>query len=569
MGLKLNIYGIFFFVLMSISGISFLMSFFSVFYNKSVFLEWEIVYYSSNNIVLSFIFDWMSLTFLGVVSFISGCIMKYSYYYMAGEKNFLRFVMVLLLFVGSMMVLIISPNLISLLLGWDGLGLSSYILVVYYQNESSANAGMLTILSNRVGDIMILMSVGLLSGLGSWNYYMFDMVSVGVVAGMILLAGMTKSAQMPFSAWLPAAMAAPTPVSSLVHSSTLVTAGVYLLIRFYPVMSSVCYFWEMLLVISIMTMFFAGLSANFETDLKKVVALSTLSQLGIMMMILSVGSVSLSFFHLVTHAMFKSSLFMCVGFMMHNLSGNQDSRMITGFSEMSPAMMSYFLVVNMALIGFPFLAGFYSKDLILESILMLNNSYLLIVFLILGTGFTFSYSLRVMYLTSGGVSMSGGILGVSDMEKDVLVSIFGLGVASVVMGFIWSWMWVSESEMMALSSLEKYSVMVVGVLFGVGSYMTMSNKLWIKSKVTMFNMISKLLYLPEISSDLMSKPFVLMSSILDKNLDKGWLEFYGGKGGEFFMIKSSMKLESGQSSVMVSGYIFSSIYLFVVFCMIF
>nr|AXI98591.1 NADH dehydrogenase subunit 5 [Pseudoniphargus grandis] len=569
MSLKLNIYGIFSFILILFGAGSLLFSFLSVLYNKSIFLEWEIMQYGGGSVVMSLIFDWMSLTFLGVVSFISGCIMKYSYYYMMGDKNFLRFVMVLLLFVGSMMLLIVSPNLVSLLLGWDGLGLSSYILVVYYQNESSAGAGMLTILSNRVGDVMILMSVGLLSGLGGWSYYMFDIVSSGLVSGMILLAGMTKSAQMPFSAWLPAAMAAPTPVSSLVHSSTLVTAGVYLLIRFYPVLSSVCYFWESLMVISVLTMFFAGLGANFETDVKKVVALSTLSQLGVMMMILSAGWVSLSFFHLVTHAMFKSSLFMCVGFMMHSLNGSQDGRVISGFNQMSPVMMSYFLVVNMALMGFPFLAGFYSKDLILETMFMMNGNFLLLGGVILGTGFTFSYSLRVMYLVSGSTLMSGSSTDISDMEKDVAGSIFGLVAASVMMGFIWSWGCFSETGMIVLSGSSKYMPLMMGALFGGVSYLFMSKTPWFKEGPVSVSMISKMLYLPEVSVDFMGKPFVSASSVLDKILDKGWLEFYGGKGGMFFAISGSGKLEAGQSSVMISGYLFSSIYLLSVFWLLF
>nr|AXI98825.1 NADH dehydrogenase subunit 5 [Pseudoniphargus triasi] len=569
MSLKLSVYNFFFITLISISGLCFVLSLVSIVSNKSIFLEWEIMKYSSMVMVISLIFDWMSLSFLGVVSFISGCIMKYSYYYMEGDKNFLRFVIVLLLFVGSMMFLIISPNLVSLLLGWDGLGFSSYILVAYYQNESSANAGMLTVLSNRVGDVMILMSIGLLSGLGSWSFYVFDMVEMKTVIGFMLLAGMTKSAQMPFSAWLPAAMAAPTPVSSLVHSSTLVTAGVYLLIRFYPVISGVCYFWESLMLVSMMTMVFAGLGANFETDVKKVVALSTLSQLGLMMMILSAGSVNLSFFHLITHAMFKSSLFMCVGFMMHNLSGSQDGRVMSGFSQMSPVMVSYFLVVNMALMGFPFLAGFYSKDLILESIYMMNSSYLIITGLVLGTGFTFSYSLRVMYLVSGSTWVGPSTVGNEDMSKEVSMGILGLVSASIVVGFIWSWSCFSEMEMVMLSGSEKYSVMIGGILFGGGAYMVMWNNLWFLKKSVGSDMSSKMLYLPEVSVDFAGKSFVFAGSFLDKFLDKGWLEFYGGKGGEIFMKKSSGCLESGQNSIMVSGYLLSSVYLLSIFIVMF
>nr|AXI98760.1 NADH dehydrogenase subunit 5 [Pseudoniphargus sp. 2-Andalusia] len=557
MKLEINIYKVFTLLLIFFSGVMFLLSFFSMFYNKSIFLEWEVFYYSSSSFVMSLIFDWMSFMFLGAVSFISGCIMKYSYYYMEGEVNFLRFVIILLLFVGSMMIVIISPNLISLLLGWDGLGLSSYILVVFYQNESSANAGMLTVLSNRVGDVMILMSAGLLGGLGSWNYYMFEMVDTSLVVLVILLAGMTKSAQMPFSAWLPAAMAAPTPVSSLVHSSTLVTAGVYLLIRFYPVMSSMCYLWGGLLAISAMTMVFAGLGANFETDMKKVVALSTLSQLGLMMMILSVGLVSLSFFHLITHAMFKSSLFMCVGFMMHNLGGNQDGRSMSGFSQMSPLMASYFLIVNMALMGFPFLAGFYSKDLILESMFMSSESYLMMAVLVFGTGLTFSYSLRIMFLASGSSITGPSLICTSDMDKSVASSVAGLAAASVIVGFICSWLCFSEIEAVSLMEWEKYMVIMIGVVSGGSIYLFMKKDFRFKDKFLSVSMASSMGYLPEVSSNFMSKPFFVLGGVCDKYLDKGWLEFYGGKGGENFFMGASNKLQEGQNSVMVSGYLIS------------
>nr|AXI98786.1 NADH dehydrogenase subunit 5 [Pseudoniphargus sp. 2-Portugal] len=569
MKLEISIYKIFTLLLIFFSFMMFMSSFLSLFYNKSIFLEWEIFYLSSMSFVMSFIFDWMSLMFLGVVAFISGCIMKYSYYYMEGEVNFLRFVMILLLFVGSMMFLIISPNLISLLLGWDGLGLSSYILVVFYQNEGSSNAGMLTVLSNRVGDVMILMSIGLLSGLGSWNYFMFDKVEEELVVLMILLAGMTKSAQMPFSAWLPAAMAAPTPVSSLVHSSTLVTAGVYLLIRFYPVMSTINYLWEVLMIISIMTMVLAGLEANFEMDIKKVVALSTLSQLGLMMMILSIGLVKLSFFHLVTHAMFKSSLFMCVGFMMHNSGGNQDGREMSGFSQMSPLMVSYFLIVNMALMGFPFLAGFYSKDLILESMFMMEESYLIVGSLIFGTGFTFSYSVRMMFIVSSKMNIGPKMINIMDMDKYVSSSILGLVSASLIMGFICSWVCFSEIEIMLLAGWEKYSILVVGILSGSVIYMFMMKEMWFKNKFISMNMISKMFYLPDISVEIMSKPFIFLSGNLDKLLDKGWSEFYGGKGGEVYMSEWSNKLQLSQSSIMVSGYLISVICLLGMFLAIF
>lgn len=185
-----------------------------------------------------------------------------------------------------------------------------------------------------------------------------------MVAGFIIVGRITKRAQIPFSAWLPAAMAAPTPVSALVHSSTLVTAGIYVLVRFR---SRIWGRWGLfLLVMAVLTLVMAGLRASFEADLKKVIALSTLSQLGIMMLIISVGAISLCVFHLVTHALFKALMFLCAGAIIHLRGGIQDARCFTGLWYKLPVTNAWLVVSCFSLIGVPFMAGFYSKDLILE-----------------------------------------------------------------------------------------------------------------------------------------------------------------------------------------------------------
>jgi len=219
--------------------------------------------------IITFLFDWISLSFISFVSLISSIVIFYRTLYIGGDKNFYRFIILVLLFVMSIFLIIISPNIIRILLGWDGLGLVSYCLVIYYQNEKSANAGILTILSNRIGDIAILLRISWMLNFGSWNFFYFQYIfstwEVKLVIILVLLRALTRRAQIPFSAWLPAAIAAPTPVSSLVHSSTLVTAGVYLLIRFHSLMGER----KLLFFISLITIFISGLGANFENDLKK------------------------------------------------------------------------------------------------------------------------------------------------------------------------------------------------------------------------------------------------------------------------------------------------------------
>lgn len=207
------------------------------------------------------------------------------------------------------------------------------------------------------------------------------------------MAAITKRAQIPFSAWLPAAMAAPTPVSALVHSSTLVTAGVYLLIRFNYIIgaSGVLFF------IGVITIFMSGLGANFENDLKKIIALSTLRQLGLIIITLGLGIYELSFFHLLTHAIFKSLLFLCAGVFIHSMGDTQDVRIIGGLFISCPVTSFYFIGSSFALCGFPFLSGFYSKDVILEFYSMGAVNLFMYLVIFISTIFTLTYSTRLIY----------------------------------------------------------------------------------------------------------------------------------------------------------------------------
>nr|YP_010279291.1 NADH dehydrogenase subunit 5 [Tetrapedia diversipes]UKG21060.1 NADH dehydrogenase subunit 5 [Tetrapedia diversipes] len=360
---------------------------------KMFIMEWLIFKFNSMNMNLFILFDFKSLIFTSMVMFITSMVYLYSKEYMKVKIYMLdRFIYLILLFMISMIFMILSPSMLSILLGWDGLGLISYCLIIYYQNFKSLNSGMLTILLNRLGDALLLMMISLMTMMGSWNLLMYNMDNLMMM--MIVLMAFTKSAQLPFSSWLPAAMMAPTPVSSLVHSSTLVTAGVYLLIRYYELLDEKINL--NILMISSFTMFMAGLIANFEYDLKKIVALSTLSQLGFMMSILSVGFVDLAFLHLLIHALFKSLMFLSVGSVIHFMNGSQDLRDYGGLFKLYPFKMTVILFSMMSLCGFPFLVGFYSKDLIMEEFFYVNMNLFSMMNLILGTMFTIMYSFRLM-----------------------------------------------------------------------------------------------------------------------------------------------------------------------------
>ena len=381
-------------------------------------------------------------------------------------------VILVVLFVLSILLIIIRPNLIRILLGWDGLGLVSFCLVIFYQNNKSLNAGIITALSNRIGDVAILISIAWMFNFGRWNYILFlDCIkndfSMKIVAYFVILASFTKRAQIPFSSWLPAAIAAPTPVSSLVHSSTLVTAGVYLLIRFYNCLDvNIIY---VLLFFSSLTIFIAGLCANYEYDLKKVIALSTLRQLGLIMRILALGDRNLAFFHLLTHALFKALLFICAGCIIHNFINYQDIRYIGSMIRLSPLTCTFFNICNFALCGLPFISGFYSKDLILEFISFgYLNLYIYIIFYI-SIGLTVSYSLRLCYYTLFGNFNFLSLHILNDQSFLILKGIGGLILLVIFGGRILNWLIFNSFYFICLPLMLKLItlfIITIGIFIG-------------------------------------------------------------------------------------------------------
>lgn len=366
------------------------------FLDVGILIEWNLVCFSSLNMEVLILIDWMSILFAGFVGLISLIILVYRVSYIEGDKFKDRFIGLVLLFIFSMVLMILSPNVISIILGWDGLGVISYFLVIYYQNYNSYNSGMVTVLINRIGDMGLLISIGIIILYGSWNIWIvsgmteFDYLIIVI----IIFASMTKRAQVPFSAWLPIAMAAPTPVSALVHSSTLVTAGVYLLIRFsdYLIIRGLN---VVVIYVSLVTSIISGVIAMLEWDLKKIIALSTLNQLGLIMMILRMGYRILTFFHLLVHAIFKSILFMGAGIVIHFMSIIQDIRILGGVNKFMPIVIIRFYISLMSLCGFPFISGFYSKDLIMEFIYLININFIYYYLIIVCLIFTVAYSLRL------------------------------------------------------------------------------------------------------------------------------------------------------------------------------
>nr|QNP10117.1 NADH dehydrogenase subunit 5 [Ochthebius colveranus] len=501
-----------------------------------IILEFELFSINSSSILMTLLLDWMSLLFMSFVMFISSMVIYYSKEYMAGDLNLNRFIMIVCMFVLSMMLLIISPNLISILLGWDGLGLVSYCLVIYYQNQKSFNAGMLTALTNRLGDVALLVSIAWMMNYGSWNYIFYLEVMkndffMELISYLIIFAAFTKSAQIPFSSWLPAAMAAPTPVSSLVHSSTLVTAGVYLLIRFNFSFNMTMMF--IMVFLSCLTMFMSGLGANFEFDLKKIIALSTLSQLGLMMSILFLGDYKLAFFHLLTHALFKALLFMCAGCIIHNMNNCQDIRFMGGLMKFMPLTCSLFNISNLSLCGIPFLSGFYSKDLILETMSMnYLNMFIYMIFYI-SVGLTVCYSFRLMYYSLMGNYNFLSINLISENSFIMLKGMSGLILLVIFTGSMLMWIMFPSPYFICLTFSMKIMALMfifIGIWLGYQISQFKLNyycKSLIMFKVSLF--LGSMWNMPFISTFGVNYKFLFLGNYFYKMMDQGWFEYFGSQ----------------------------------------
>nr|YP_008965287.1 NADH dehydrogenase subunit 5 [Marphysa sanguinea]AHC01838.1 NADH dehydrogenase subunit 5 [Marphysa sanguinea] len=532
------------------------MMFFFIFMNTTILIQWNLISIFSMHISLPLILDPVGLLFSFIVLFISANIMQFSSSYMAGDPLMKRFIHLVLLFILSMNMLIYIPHLMFLLLGWDGLGITSFILVIYYQNPKSLAAGMITALTNRIGDALILLSIAWMLNQGHWLILQTEITNFSPPLLLaITLAALTKSAQIPFSSWLPAAMAAPTPVSALVHSSTLVTAGVFLLIRFYPALSMFPNFHTLLLLTASLTMFMAGLSAMFESDMKKIIALSTLSQLGVMMASLGLALPSLALFHLSTHALFKALLFMCAGFIISSMHHAQDLRILGALTNQMPLLLSSMTVANLALCGTPFLAGFYSKDMILELSVSNPSNILILTLLFISTALTSAYSIRFMISLVWSPSMSNPLHQTNNKDLDISIPTILLSTGAIFGGTMMSWM-------MFPSSPEPFiplQLKLLAILFTATGGLLSASLITAKTKIPfnpmttlMYHLSASMWFLTPLSSQFLMKRPLLTSMFLLKTIDSGWNETLGGQGTKLLSSSLSAKAQPWQNNMITS-----------------
>jgi NADH-ubiquinone oxidoreductase chain 5 len=362
------------------------------------------------NISWGFNFDSLTVSMLIPVLIISSVVHVYSIGYMSHDPHNQRFFSYLSLFTFMMIILVTANNFLLMFVGWEGVGICSYLLVSFWFTRIAANqSSMSAFLTNRVGDCFLTIGMfAILWSFGNIDYYTVFSLSpyfneniITIIGICLLIGAMAKSSQIGLHVWLPMAMEGPTPVSALIHAATMVTAGVYLLMRTSPLIEYSSTVLILCLWVGAITTIFSSLIGLFQQDIKKVIAYSTMSQLGMMVIAVGLSSYNIALFHLVNHAFYKGLLFLGAGAVIHSVADNQDFRKYGGLIGYLPLTYSVMLIASLSLVAIPFMTGFYSKDFILES--SFGQYYLssIIVYFIatIGAMFTTLYSVKVLYLT--------------------------------------------------------------------------------------------------------------------------------------------------------------------------
>ena len=411
-----------------------------------------------------FLFDSLTCTMLLVVTIISTLIHIYSIKYMENDPHTPRFMSYLQIFTFFMLILVTSDNLVQMFLGWEGVGIASYLLINFWHTRYWANQSALkALIVNRIGDFFLSLGIFLVFYLFRSTDYLiiFSMIpfvldqginllglklpALTLVSIFLFLGAVGKSAQLGLHTWLPDAMEGPTPVSALIHAATMVTAGVFLIIRFSPLLEFTPFVLFLMILFGSMTAFFASLVGIFQNDLKKIIAYSTCSQLGYMIFCCGLSSYSVSIFHLSNHAFFKALLFLCAGSIIHAISDEQDIRKMGSLINFLPLTYSVMVVGSLALVGFPFLTGFYSKDFILElsQVFRYSNINLFYCSFSCWLGnisviFTAFYSFRLIYLTF--LNNFNGYRVTLDSTHEssflMILPLFILSLGSIFIGFL-------------------------------------------------------------------------------------------------------------------------------------
>jgi NADH-quinone oxidoreductase subunit L len=503
--------------------------------------------------------DPLSAVMMLVVSGVGGLIVWYSMGYMAGDDEERRYFAYMSLFVFSMLLLVEAGNFLLLLVGWGLVGLVSYLLIgFWHQRPEAVAAAKKAFVMNAVGDatfalaaVLLVWETGTLELLGVFEEAGgLSETTVNLVALGLLGGAVAKSAQVPLHTWLPDAMEGPTPVSALIHAATMVTAGVYLLVRAHPIFEAAVDVQHIAAVLGTVTLLLAGLVALVQWDIKRVIAYSTMSQIGYMFLAAGIGAYGFAIFHLMTHAFFKALLFMAAGVVIHHLAGEQDMRRMGGLKSVLPRTHVAFLVGTVALVGLPPFAGFWSKDAILASALDLGGGlgWTLLVAGFAGTLLTGAYAFRLYYTVFHGKQAAVAhephgpeVVHVETAHAEgplsMLVPVGILTVLATVGGLlsipgVWHpfshWVGETAEGLVEPTAGQDYLTSAIAVALGlVGFYVARSAFQRERQLVTHPNtwrILERKLYFDELYDALFYRPAVALANALRRNVEEPVIE---------------------------------------------